>query len=446
LAGEDIRRFAPGALNDYVDALIEAGQAELAGFGISDNPMRFCHFMAQIGHECGGLTVKRESLNYTTTARLRAVWPSRFPDDASARPYVRNEEKLAEKVYGGRLGNVQTGDGFRYRGRGFVQITGRGAYRDMGRKLQLPLEENPELAADPIVAVKIACRTWADKALAGERGMNALADDNKIEALTYRINGGYTNIEDRRAEFRKAWSIWGRGAAPEAGSEPETCERGDRGARVQQLLGSLQDLGYLAGGGLPIFGSKTYAAVYRFQQEHGLPPTGVATPDTWQAIEQALAQQQRSPPAPGAGTAWDSQALARSVPRRREVVLMRGVRVFAAALAVLAAVFGLMHLMSLSRPEQFGALAIWLPLVFAALVFIGAYLIAQWGAAIASSPSYELARARRLPTAGPRQRRGGRSRAGASRHSPSCRGQRLAEGASHRWHIAPHWAQRASPL
>jgi len=224
--------------------------------------------------------------------------------------------------------------------------------------------------------------------------MNALADDNKIEALTYRINGGYTNLEDRRAEFRKAWSIWGRGAAPEELSKSDNCERGDRGARVQELLGSLHDLGYLAGGGLPIFGNKTYAAVYRFQQEHGLPPTGVVTPDTWQAIDQALVERRRSPPAPGAGTAWDAHDLAASVPRPREVVLMRGVRVFAAALAVLAAAFGLMYLMSLSRPEHFGALAIWLPLVFAALVFIGAYLIAQWGATIASSPSYDLARAR----------------------------------------------------
>src|SRR5262249_58787951 len=146
---EDIRRFAPRALKDYVDALIEGGQPELASFGISDNPMRLCHFMAQIGHECGGLTVKRESLNYTTTARLRAVWPSRFPDDASARPYVRNEEKLAEKVYGGRLGHVQTGGGFCHRGPGFLQITGGGGHRGMGGKLQLPLAAKPQVAPPP---------------------------------------------------------------------------------------------------------------------------------------------------------------------------------------------------------------------------------------------------------------------------------------------------------
>ena len=234
LTAEEIRRLAPKALQEYVNALANEGQAELAGCQISDNAMRLCHFMAQIGHESGGFTVKREALNYTTTARLRAVWPSRFPDDASARPYLRNEEKLAEKVYGGRLGNVEKGDGFRYRGRGFVQITGRGSYREMGRKLQLPLEDDPDLALDPIVAVKIACRTWADNALAGERGMNELADANKIEALTYRINGGYTNLEDRRAEFRKAWSIWGQGAPPDKVSEPEQVERGDRGARCGQ--------------------------------------------------------------------------------------------------------------------------------------------------------------------------------------------------------------------
>ena len=251
-----------------------------------------------------------KSLNYTTTARLREVWPSRFPDDASARPYVRNEEKLAEKVYGGRLGNVQPGDGYRYRGRGFVQITGREAYREMGRKLQLPLESDPDLALDPAAAVKIACQTWADKALAGERGMNELADANKLEALTYRINGGYTNIEDRRTEFRNAWAIWGRGAAPDKVSAPEQVERGDRGAFVAKLIGNLRDLGYLPGGGSPIFGGKTYAALSRFQQEHGLTASGVATPrDVGRPRARAGAAAERS------GRPRDGKGLGRAAAR-----------------------------------------------------------------------------------------------------------------------------------
>jgi predicted chitinase/peptidoglycan hydrolase-like protein with peptidoglycan-binding domain len=391
LTAEDIRRFAPKALQEYVSALANEGQAELVSFHIGDNPMRLCHFMAQIGHECGGFTIKRETLNYTTTARLRAVWPSRFPDDASARPYLRNEEKLAEKVYGGRLGNVEKGDGFRYRGRGFVQITGRESYREMGSKLQLPLEDNPDLALDPIVAVKVACRTWADKAMTGERGMNELADANKIEALTYRINGGYTNLEDRRAEFRKAWRIWGQGVPPDKASEPEQIERGDRGELVAKLTHSLQDLGYAVGGTFSVFGGKTYAAVCRFQQEHGLRVSGVATPETWEAINRVLGQGGR--PARGAQTRESREAQA-NVPRPREVALVRGIRVFAVALAFFAAVFGLVFLMSLSRPEYFGSLSMWLPLVFAASMFIGAFLIGQWGTAIASSPSYELARAR----------------------------------------------------
>jgi len=385
LTTDDIRRFAPKALPDYVDALVNDGQGELSAVGISENSMRLCHFLAQIGHECGGFTIKRESLNYTTAARLRAVWPSRFPDDASARPYLRNEEKLAEKVYGGRLGNTEKGDGYRYRGRGFVQITGREAYREMGRKLQLPLEENPELAADPIVAVKIACLTWSDKALAGERGMNELADANKLEALTYRINGGYTNIDDRRGEFRKAWSIWGQGTPPDKVSEPEQVERGDRGELVKKLVRSLQDLGYSAPGGSLIFGNKTYAALLKFQQEHGLAANGIATPDTWAAITAALAQR-RSGAASGAENR-DLPATQADKSRHRDVRLVRGIRASAVTLAFLAAAFGLVFLMSLSRPEYFGSLAMWLPLVFAALVFIGAFQIGQWGAAIAASAS-----------------------------------------------------------
>jgi predicted chitinase len=383
LTPETLRRFASRALPEYVDALVGDGKAELAALGISDNPMRLCHFMAQIGHECGGFTIKCESLNYTTTARLREVWPTRFPDDASARPYVRNEEKLAEKVYGGRLGNVQPGDGYRYRGRGFVQITGREAYREMGRKLQLPLENDPDLALDPGAAVKIACQTWADKVLAGERGMNELADANKLEALTYRINGGYTNIEDRRTEFHNAWAIWGRGAAPDKVSAPEQVERGDRGAFVIKLIGNLRDLGYLPGGGSPIFGGKTYAALYRFQQEHGLTASGVATPETWAALERALAQRRNGPA--GLATGRDLGNQPPAAPRPREMALVRGIRVFAVALAFLAAAFGLLFLMSLSRPEYFGSLGMWLPLVFAALVFVGAFLIGQWGTAVAAS-------------------------------------------------------------
>lgn len=393
---EDIHRFAPHALNEYLRILANEGQSELSALQIIDNPMRFCHFMAQIGHECGGFTIKCESLNYTTVARLRAVWPSRFPDDASARPYLRNEEKLAEKVYGGRLGNTEKGDGFRYRGRGFVQITGRESYRELGRKLQLPLEENPDLALDPIVALRIACRTWADKTLDGERGMNELADRNKIEALTYRINGGYTNLVDRRAEFEKAWDIWGEGEPPAGISDAETIERGDRGELVVKLKQNLQELGYYAGDTDRIFGSKTYLAVYKFQKEHGLRPSGVMTPETWAAINRALLRR-RSPP-PRGPQQREAHAGQRNLPRPREIAMMRGIRFIAVALASIASVFGLAFLMSLARPQHFGFVSMWLPLVFAAVVFMGAFLIGQWGAAVASSAPYEYARSRRNPT------------------------------------------------
>lgn len=110
------------------------------------------YVLATAHHETGGSfgpTV--ENLNYTTTARIRAVWPKRFPTLASAEPYVRNPQKLAEKVYGGRsdLGNTQKGDGWLYRGRGLGQITGRGNYAKWG------LDKNPEKALELPTAVRI---------------------------------------------------------------------------------------------------------------------------------------------------------------------------------------------------------------------------------------------------------------------------------------------------
>ena len=153
-------------------------------------PQRSHFFLAQLGHESDGLRMREERLDYSV-ARLMQVWPRRFPTPEAARPYARNPEALANHVYAGRMGNDRPGDGYRYRGRGYIQITGREAYRAMGRRTGLPLEEQPELAGSPDHALAIACAFWAWK------GLNRLCDAGDFTALTRRINGGLVGLQDR---------------------------------------------------------------------------------------------------------------------------------------------------------------------------------------------------------------------------------------------------------
>lgn len=112
-----IRKLAPNVRSSYSTAF-DVGQPILDHYGISDNPLRVVHFMAQVLHECGALKIQWESLYYTPK-RLPEVWPKRFKPKGKLEPkeYAYNEEKLGDAVYGGRLGNDQPGDGFKYRGR-----------------------------------------------------------------------------------------------------------------------------------------------------------------------------------------------------------------------------------------------------------------------------------------------------------------------------------------
>jgi predicted chitinase/peptidoglycan hydrolase-like protein with peptidoglycan-binding domain len=382
-----LARFGRNALPQYREAFLRGGEM-LARYGISQNPLRLCHFLGQIGNECGRLTILEENMTYRSAQRLRAVWPTRFPTLASAEPFVNNPQKLAEKVYGGRFDN-RPGDGWRYRGRGLVQITGRSSYREMGRKLGIDLENNPDLATDPRYALAIACETWAGKALAGERDMNRLADANKLEAMTYRINGGYTNIDDRRDAFEEAWDIWGTGSPPRRVLEPDVLDRGDRNERVAELNTRLDELklfeGITASRPTLVFNQSTYKAVRLLQEESGLNQTGVVGTDTWSALEKAIdrgvatrsaggATRSRSP-GPGSG------GTDHTTPQRRDPVAarLREIRAWSAALAMLAVAFVALYIYALTHPT--GNTPLWMPLVFSGMVFVSG--LALW---LASRP------------------------------------------------------------
>lgn len=165
-------------------------------------PLRAQHFLAQVLHETGGLTVEIENLNYRV-ARLMQVWPSRFPSLAMAREYANQPQKLANYVYRGRLGNIMPDDGWTFRGRGLLQITGRENYTIVGRELGIPLVHDPELALDPFYALAVAACIWK------LRGCNVAADNDDLQAVTRRINGGLVGLAERNVWLIRARTVVG---------------------------------------------------------------------------------------------------------------------------------------------------------------------------------------------------------------------------------------------
>lgn len=283
LSAQSFDSFAPNARAGYRDAMLAQGHQILGPHGIDRTPRRLAHFLAQLSHESGGFQFRTESLNYTTAERIKKTWPKRFPTVGDAASFVRNEEALAEKVYSGRMGNTQAGDGFKYRGRGLIQLTGRKNYQEYSERLNVDLVGNPDTAFDPVMALRIAAEYWAQRKLRGERPMNALADDDKLRALTYRINGGFTNFEHREAELAKAKAIWGH----EGGEISKIVDRGDFSDGVRRLQLALVSLGRLSGTVDGKFGFNTYKALFAFKSQLGLVGAGHADAATFAALESA---------------------------------------------------------------------------------------------------------------------------------------------------------------
>ena len=185
-----IRKVAPHARPEYVKAF-EDGDG-LFGAARITTPLRLAHFLAQILEETGGLVITDESGNYSA-ARMCVVWPSRFHSVAEAEPYAHNAEKLFDHVYANRMGNgpPASGDGYRYRGRGILQTTGREAYAKFGKRVGADFVCNPDLICTAQWALQPALAEWTDS------GCNALADRDDIHTITQRVNGGYTNFAER---------------------------------------------------------------------------------------------------------------------------------------------------------------------------------------------------------------------------------------------------------
>jgi putative chitinase len=187
--------LCPRAHPVYTSAFKYANST-LVTFGILNNERRLVHFLAQILHESGGLTLLRENLYYSAE-RLTAVWPSRFPTLATAREYADNPQKLANYVYANRLGNTEPNDGWTFRGRGLVQLTGRSNYEELGRRLNIELIQNPESVLFPEYTLQIAGSFWQWK------DCNKYADKGDLRAVTKALNGGYIGLQSRRSWYDK---------------------------------------------------------------------------------------------------------------------------------------------------------------------------------------------------------------------------------------------------
>jgi putative chitinase len=155
-----------------------------------DTPSRQAAFLGQVAVESANLTRLEENLNYSAS-RLCAVWPSRFPTLASAQPFANNPAGLANKVYGGRMGNTLPTSGYKYRGRGLKQLTGYDNYNAFFRASGIDVVRNPDLLLNPAEAAASAAWFWQ------ANNCNVFADRSDIEGLTRRINGGLNGLQAR---------------------------------------------------------------------------------------------------------------------------------------------------------------------------------------------------------------------------------------------------------
>lgn len=187
LTDELVRSWFPRGLTDHVSGFATRAEQDFERFDLTGPTAVF--LLATIAHETMALTRLEENCSYRAE-RLCAVWPTRFRSLQAATLYAQNPEKLADRVYASRMGNgdEKSGDGFRFRGRGYLQLTGRAIYREVGLAAGLDLEGQPDLVTDARFAMRVAAAYWRSQGL-------ARLDD--FAAVSRRVNGGTTGMADR---------------------------------------------------------------------------------------------------------------------------------------------------------------------------------------------------------------------------------------------------------
>jgi putative chitinase len=174
-------------------------QTVFTKYDVSTN-LRQAAFIGQCAFESNNFRVLQENLNYSAEG-LMAMWPSRFQTQEEADAYAHNPQKIANKVYGGRMGNSEDGDGWNYHGRGLIMITGRDAYQNVGNALSLDLISSPDLLLDPMNAAMSAGWFW------NKKNLNSLADSKDYTEMTKRINGGTSHLGERIIKIQAALAM-----------------------------------------------------------------------------------------------------------------------------------------------------------------------------------------------------------------------------------------------
>jgi putative chitinase len=195
VTSEQLKKLHIG--DQWVDALNETFQR----FGII-TPDQQASFIGQCGHECGQFKVLEENLNYRAETLMK-LWKSRFPTIEIANEYARNPKKIANKVYSSRMGNrdESSGDGYRFRGRGCIQLTGHANYFHAGNACGEDFVMNPDLVATPKYAAMTAGWFW------NTHKLNQYADIRDYKTMTKKINGGFIGLAEREKEISHALAV-----------------------------------------------------------------------------------------------------------------------------------------------------------------------------------------------------------------------------------------------
>jgi putative chitinase len=186
------------------DSVISQIPETAAKFGI-DTPLRLAHFLAQCGHESGGFKATQENLNYSASG-LKGIFSKYFKEAGLAEQYQRNPQKIASRVYGGRMGNgpESTGDGYKFRGRGYIQLTGKDNYTAFGRAINEDMTANPDKVATHYALLSAA---W----FFTKNGLHKMADGGATDAvvtqITKRVNGGTIGLPDRIKHFKEYYNL-----------------------------------------------------------------------------------------------------------------------------------------------------------------------------------------------------------------------------------------------
>ena len=198
---EQLSQIIPG--NQYVDQWCDALNKILPDYEINTS-QREAAFLSQCAHESAGFTALQENLNYRAESLMR-VWPKHFPTMEIANQYAYHPEQIANRAYANRMGNGDeaSGDGWKFRGRGLIQLTGRANYTAFGTTVNMTPDQVIEYVQTFDGAVQTACWFWKTN------NLNQYADVNNIKTITQRINGGLNGLDDRIAKYNLAQQVLG---------------------------------------------------------------------------------------------------------------------------------------------------------------------------------------------------------------------------------------------